>query len=143
MGFLSKVLGGTAAEPIKAIGGALDELFTSEDERLTRQEAMMRLEQRPHLAMAAITKAEAQHRSVWVAGWRPGIGWVAALALFFFYVPQYMTASYVWVMTVAAAGFTAPLPAYPVGANGLIELVLALLGLGALRTTEKITGRTK
>lgn len=142
MGFLSKLIGAEVAEPVKAIGGVLDELFTSDEERLTKQEALTKLALKPHLAQAAITQAEAQHRSPWVAGWRPGIGWVAGLSLFFFYVPQYVMASYVWVKTIAANEFTA-LPPYPVTADGLLELVLALIGLGTLRTIEKVQGRAK
>jgi uncharacterized membrane protein len=143
MSWLSTIIGGEIVEPIKAVGGVFDELFTSDDERLSREEALTRLAQKPHLAQAAITKAEASHRSAFVAGWRPGIGWVAAISLFFYYVPQYATASVVWVMAIAASGWAAPLPAYPTDADGLLELVLALIGLGTLRTVEKMKGRAK
>ena len=111
--------------------------------RLSREEALTRLAQRPHLAQAAITKAEASHRSVFVSGWRPAIGWVAAISLFFFYVPQYFSASAVWVISISESGWSTPLPQYPTDADGLLELVLALIGLGALRTVEKVNGRAK
>lgn len=142
MGWLDKLVGGQVAEPIKAIGGVFDELFTSDEERLDKEAVLTRLAQKPHLAQAAISQAEAQHRSVFVAGWRPAIGWVAGISLFFYYVPQYATASYVWVKSIAASGWV-NLPPYPTDADGLLELVLALIGLGALRTVEKVSGRAK
>jgi hypothetical protein len=143
MSWLQAFLGSGAAEPIKAVGNVFDELFTSDDERLSREEALTRLAQRPHLAQAAITQAEASHRSVFVSGWRPAIGWVAAISLFFFYVPQYFSASAVWVISISESGWSTPLPQYPTNADGLLELVLALIGLGALRTVEKVNGRAK
>ena len=67
---------GALAQPIEAIGNVLDKLFTSDDEKLSRQEALARLAQQPAMAQIEINKIEAAHRSVFVAGWRPFIGWV-------------------------------------------------------------------
>lgn len=140
MGWFSGLLGEAAAEPIAAVGEAVDGLFTSDDERLSRKEAMARVKQRPALARAAIMKAEAQHRSWWVAGGRPAILWVAAVALLFYYVPQYAVAAYVWAATCLERG---EVVAYPVSADGLLELVLALAVPAGLRTVEKLKGRAK
>lgn len=88
-------------------------------------------------AQIDLAKAESQHRSLFVAGWRPWIGWTLGISLFFFFVPQYVAASIMWVRAVILAG---ELVAYPVSADGLFELVLGMLGLGALRTYEKSQG---
>ena len=140
MGFLDKILGGAAAQPIEAVGNVLDKLFTSKDEKLTHDEVLLRLAQQPNLAQVELNKVEASHRSVFVAGWRPWIGWVCGISLFFYFVPQYVLASYLWAKMSLEIGELMP---YPVGAEGLMELVIALLGLGALRTMEKSQGRAK
>lgn len=145
-----KEAGEAIAKPVEAIGGALDQLFTSDDERLTRQEALERLRQLPALGQIELTKVEAAHRTLFVAGWRPAIGWVCAAALASYYLPQFLTASGVWVYLCFQVIWHAEdlnavvLPAYPIGAiSGLMELVLGMLGLGALRTAEKLGGKAK
>lgn len=131
MSILGKIFGGGVAEPVEAVGSALDKLFTSDDERLSRQEAIERLRQQPHLAQTAINLAEAQHRSVFVAGWRPALGWVSALGL-----------SFPFLINPCLQWYTGqPGPVLPT--DSLMELVILLLGLGALRTGEKFGKVTK
>ena len=133
MGFLSflGVGGETVAAPINAVGNVLDALFTSDEEELTLENVKLRLLQQPGLAQVELNKVEAAHRSIFVAGWRPAIGWVCALGLLntFLLNP--------WIQWIAGkAG-----PELP--QDIMLELVLALLGLGALRTVEKMNGRAK
>lgn len=136
----SAIVGEGVAKPIEAVGNVLDQLFTSDDERLSHEEVKMRLALKPSMAQNEINKVEATHRSVFVAGWRPAIGWVAGISLALFYIPQYAAASYLWVYTVLTTGKLVP---YPTSAEGLMQLVLAMLGMGALRTFEKMQGKTK
>lgn len=131
---------GEVAKPIEAVGNVIDNLFTSDDERLSHEEIKMRIAQKPGLVQAEINKIEAQHRSVFVAGWRPGIGWVCAVSLAAYYVPQYTLAAVLWTR---ASWEAAALQPYPVTADGLLELVLALLGMATVRTIEKLNGRAK
>ena len=74
MGILSKIIGGAAAQPVQAVGNVLDKLFTSDEERLDKKIILERLMQQPSLAQIELNKVEAQHRSLFVAGWRPFIG---------------------------------------------------------------------
>ena len=141
MGFLSNILGDTAAAPITAIGNIVTGIFGDKGEKLTHDEVMARIALQPTLVQTEINKVEAGHRSVWVAGWRPGIGWVCALSLFFFYVPQYVIASYVWVRMIVENDWE--IVPYPVSDEGVMELVLALLGMATLRGVEKLKGRSK
>jgi len=131
MGFLSGLLGGSAAAPITAVGNVLDSLFTSDEEKLDKQALLTKLAQQPNLAQVELNKVEAGHRSIFVAGWRPAIGWVCAIGLLMtFIVNPFLQ----WLTGDAG-------PALP---NDIIlELVLALLGLGALRTVEKMNGKAK
>lgn len=139
MGWLSKVfgLGGgdAVAATVDATGKALDSLFTSDDERLSRQEALERVRQEPHRLQALITLQEAAHRSVFVAGWRPFIGWVCGLILAYTYIVRDLAQ---WLLTVLAPSLP-PLPSLAT-MDIITEVIFALLGLGALRTAEKVKG---
>ena len=146
MGWFSKLVGtpdvGTV---IEKTGNALDGLFTSKDEKLTHQEILERIKQNPAEWQTKITMVEAAHRSTFVAGWRPFIGWVGGASLACYFLPQYIIGSYMWAkLSLAAidAGLTV-LPPYPVSAEGLMELVLGMLGLGIMRSAEKLGGAAK
>ena len=133
MGFLSflGVGGETVAAPINAVGNVLDALFTSDEEELTLENVKLRLLQQPGLAQVELNKVEAAHRSIFVAGWRPAIGWVCALGL----LNTFLLNPWIQWFTSKAG------PELP--QDIMLELVLALLGLGALRTVEKMNGRAK
>ncbi len=127
----SALVGGQAVHPIEAVGAIADDLFTSDDERLTHAEMRARIAQRPQMIQAHIDRIEAGHRSLFVAGWRPAIGWICAGGL-------------------AVAGILNPLLAalphvHPVAIDTpeLTRLLYALLGLGGYRTLEKLLGRAK
>ena len=131
MSFLSGIFGSAAAAPITAVGNVLDALFTSDEEKLDKQALLTKLAQQPNLAQVELNKVEAQHRSIFVAGWRPAIGWICAAGLGMIFI----------VNPVLQWWSMKPGPELPQGI--ILELVLALLGLGALRTVEKMNGRAK
>ncbi len=137
MSLLGTILGAGVAEPVKAVGTILDDLFTSDEERLGKEEALLRLAQRPGLVQAEINKVEAQHRSVFVAGWRPFVGWVCGAALAYSFILRDLIA---WGLALAG-GVAAPPP--ELAMQHLITILTALLGLGGLRTFEKLQGRAK
>jgi hypothetical protein len=89
-----------------------------------------------NLAQAETNKIEASHRSVWVAGWRPCLGWVAALGFAWVFLLQPLI---LWGL--AMSGTDVPLPDFQTDA--LLELTFAMLGLAGLRTYEKQKGLTK
>jgi hypothetical protein len=133
MGFLTKIFGGgeTAVAGITAVGSVIDNLFTSEDEKLTHEEMRIRLAQQPDMAQIELNKIEAGHRNVFVAGWRPFLGWVCGLGMFNLFLLN------PWIQWITGnAGPNLP-------KDVIMELVFALLGLGTLRTIEKIKGKAK
>lgn len=130
MGFWSNFFGRASAKPIEAIGTAVDKIFTSDEERAQAQAVLDKIAQQPAILQAEINKMESQHRSIFVAGWRPAIGWVCAIGL-----------SFPFIINPLIEWFGGTGPTIPM--DQLTELVVALLGLGTLRTFEKITGRTK
>jgi hypothetical protein len=84
-----------------------------------------------------VNKAEAQHRSIFVAGWRPFLGWGLAFAMIWHFVLAPMV-----VFGFAYAGMETPdLPTFDM--DSLMTVLLGMLGLGGLRTVEKVKGLTK
>ena len=83
-----------------------------------------------------INKAEAQNPNLFVSGWRPAIGWVCAFALFYQYLAKPLGEG-------IAAALGHPLPTLPGLDDNLWQLLLGMLGLGGLRTFEKVQGVAK
>ena len=89
------------------------------------------------MAQVEVNKAEAQHRSIFVSGWRPFIGWVCGIALAYHFV----LAPFI-VFGVAWFGAEIPeLPAFDM--DSLMTVLLGMLGLGGMRSFEKAKGLTK
>ena len=85
------------------------------------------------MAQLDINKAEAQNANVFVSGWRPAIGWVCAIALAYQYLIRPIA---IWsLMTM-----NHPVPNLPGLDDNLWQLMLGMLGLGGLRTFEKVNG---
>lgn len=145
MGILGNLLGdgvSAAAEgiakPVEAVGSILDKLFTSDEERLDKAEAMERLRQQPEMAQIELNKIEAAHSSVFVAGWRPAIGWVCAASLAVYYIPRFFMGTLLWCIAAWGQQSLPPLP--EMGIGDIIGLVGSLLGMSWLRTNEKKAG---
>ena len=87
-------------------------------------------------AQSRINEVEAANTNVFVAGWRPFIGWICGFGLGtkFIFIPIG-----VWVCSLLDIT-----PIVPVIETGeLMTLILGMLGLGGLRTFEKFTGSNK
>ena len=85
------------------------------------------------LAQLGINKVEAAHRSMFVAGWRPFIGWTCGVALMYTYVLQPIL-----VFGLAQSGYLIDLPKMDLGE--LMPVLMGMLGLGGLRSWEKVKG---
>ena len=80
-----------------------------------------------------VNAVEAANPNIFVSGWRPFIGWVCGLALAY----QYVAAP---ILMWLAASLGIPLSSPPRLDDTLWQLVFAMLGIGGLRTFEKIKG---
>ena len=79
-----------------------------------------------------INEVEAQHRSIFVAGWRPFIGWCCGLAFAYHFV----------IFPIIQTIYTEQ--EFPVlDTEPLFTVLMGMLGLGGLRTFEKLKGKTK
>lgn len=81
-------------------------------------------------------KIEAAHRSLFVAGWRPFVGWCCAIAMLWHFV---LCPIVIFVLTMFGHQTTAP----EFDMNTLMTVLMGMLGLGGLRTFEKLKGVTK
>lgn len=153
MGFLSSLIGGNTLAGItgagvkgvfEGIGSLAKDLRSaitgeiSPEKKAELLDKSLELEAMAKDGQMQINAAEAQHRSVFVAGWRPMIGWVGGISLGCYFIPQYLLAAVLWAMSCWASKTITPFPIPEPG--GLIELVSLMLGVGALRTVEKIKG---
>jgi hypothetical protein len=82
-----------------------------------------------------INKQEAQHKSLFVAGWRPWIGWVGGIALAYQFV-LYPLLLWVWAI-LAPVGMEAPAA---LDTSALWPLLTGMLGIGGLRSFDKMKG---
>lgn len=82
---------------------------------------------------AKINEAEAQHRSLFVAGWRPFIGWICGIALAYNFIIR--------DLIIFVSGSEAVPPALQM--DHLMTILMGMLGLGAFRTYEKVKNVSK
>lgn len=141
MSLLSSLLGAggeSVAKPVEALGAVFDKLFTSDEERLQAQAVLEKLRQHPDELQVELNKVEAASSSVFVAGWRPAIGWVCAASLAVYYIPRFVVGTAMWC---GAAWGQQSLPPMPeMGIGDILGLVGSLLGMSWLRTAEKRAG---
>lgn len=141
MSLLSTLLGAggdTVAKPIEALGNVFDKLFTSDDERLQAQAVLEKLKQHQDELQVELNKIEAASSSVFVAGWRPAIGWVCAASLAVYYIPRFVVGTTLWVQAAWGQQTLPPMP--EMGIGDILGLVGSLLGMSWLRTSEKRAG---
>ena len=126
---------------IAPITGLLDKFIEDKDQKakLAHEVATMAQKHAQELAKGQleINKAEAQSRSIFVAGWRPFIGWTCGIAMFWHFVGVPITMFFVSWFSMEIA----ELPQFDM--NSLMTVLLGMLGLGGLRTFEKTKGITK
>jgi len=130
-----------AAQGLAAgVMSGLDDLFTSDQERAEAELRLRSLMMQPHILQAATTLKEAQHPSVWVSGWRPGLGWMCVAGLGYQLVARpLMATALVIADPLVAADLAVTLP--ELNGETLMALVTTLLGLGGARTFERVRGK--
>ena len=131
--FIGKIASSGATNILDSVANNIDQFVETKDEK---REAMQALA----TAQIELTKQESKHRSVFVSGWRPAIGYVAALGLFFYYPVRFAVVTWLWAKEVLE---TSVLIEYPIDSGELMQLVLGMLGMAGLRTYEKQKKLTK
>jgi hypothetical protein len=115
---------------IGPVAGLLDKFIEDKDQKnaLAHEISTMAERHAQELAQGQleVNKVEAAHKSLFVAGWRPAIGWICGLAL------MYSTI----LAPILGIWFAVP----PVDSSLLTTVLMGMLGLGGLRTIEKAKG---
>ena len=130
-----------ALDPLSALldigGKVIDRVWPDPAQAAAAKLELFKLQQSGELAQIAgqmdVNKAEAANPNVFVSGWRPFIGWVCGLGfgVQFVFGPLAEWGS-------ALYGHPVKFPAMDTGT--MMPLLLGMLGLGGLRTAEKIQG---
>ena len=125
---------------LPVVGDVLDRFFPNkeEKERAEREIAAKLTEHlaKIDLAQLEVNKAEAASRNIFLAGWRPFVGWTCGMALAYTYVVQPIL-----VFGLAHYGYWVDLP--PLDMSTMMPVLLGMLGLGGLRSFEKYKGVSK
>lgn len=85
------------------------------------------------LAQIRVNEEEAKSDNIFKSGWRPAIGWICVFGLFYNFVLYNIL---LWTVATFHINITPP----ALMSDILMELVFAMLGLGSLRTFEKVKG---
>lgn len=132
---------------VEAVGSIADDLFTSDEERAKADlEAMQigldaaRVDADLIKGQQEINKIEAAHSSIFVAGWRPAVGWVGVVALAYQFVAY---PGFIWGWALLQARDIVPTSLQPppiLDIDALMVLMAGILGIASARTFEKVRG---
>ena len=116
------------ASLVGPVTGLLDKFIEDKDQKnaLAHEIATMSERHAQELAKGQldVNKTEAAHKSLFVAGWRPCIGWVCALGLFYNTIVANLLGIWVEVPEIDT--------------TLLVPVMMGMLGLGAMRSYEKV-----
>jgi hypothetical protein len=125
-----------AGEVVGEVMKGLDGLFTSDEERAAARLAADKVANQPHILQALTNLESAKHPSLFVAGARPALLWLCVACLAYIWIGRDLI---VMALMLSGNGFVVDdLP--DIASGDLMTLVLALLGLGGMRTLEGIKG---
>lgn len=112
---------------IQPVSGLLDKFIEDKDTKNALAHEISTMAERHAQELAKgqleVNKVEAAHKSLFVSGWRPAIGWISGFAL------MYSTI----LAPILGIWFVVP----PVDSSLLTTVLMGMLGLGAMRTVEK------
>lgn len=119
----------------------LDKWIPDAKDRLEAEQFVMKGLMALDAAQIEVNKVEAAHSSIWVAGWRPALGWVCAASI------GYAVIGYsflMWISTAITMATGTFIPSPPVPDTTMtLDMVMVMLGVGGMRTYEKLKGLTK
>lgn len=88
------------------------------------------------VAQMEVNKVEAGHQSIFVAGWRPFIGWMGGVSLGYAFLLQPILS---WFLAIVGVETPLPLP----DTEAMMALVTAMLGVTAARSFDKWKGTSR
>ena len=139
---LTKVFEGGVSGVFNGIGGLIQDVRSawtgeiSPDQKAEIEKKLLEIEFIANKAQTDINLQEARHPNIFVSGWRPFIGWVCGVAIAYNFIVHPVVE---WVCTIYAVAAKPPV----LDTGNLMTLVFSLLGLGSMRTYEKLKGVNK
>ena len=128
-----------AFDPVTAaldIGGKLiDKLWPDPAQRDAAKLRLLELQQAGELAQISVNQEEAKSSSLFVSGWRPSIGWVCSVACAWNWIGLPVAKFAVLFLGYAAIDMS------PANLSEMMPILLGMLGLGGLRTIEKLNSK--
>ena len=125
---------------IESVGKIASDLITTDKERLEMALREKELDQRLDIAQIGVNQTEAQHSSIFVAGWRPAIGWIGAAAMAYQFL-LYPMMLWGWTYFQGTGWIPAGLTPPPVlDADQLWVILSGILGIAGMRSFEKTKG---
>jgi hypothetical protein len=128
-----------AFDPVTAaldIGGKLiDKLWPDPAQRDAAKLRLLELQQAGELAQISVNQEEAKSSSLFVSGWRPSIGWVCSVACAWNWIGLPVAKFAVLFLGYAAIDMS------PADLSEMMPILLGMLGLGGLRTIEKLNSK--
>lgn len=125
---------------IESVGKVAGDLITTDKERMEMALREKEIDQRTDLAQIGVNNTEAQHTSVFVAGWRPAIGWVGAAAMAYQFL-LYPLLTWLWALAQANGHLPAGMQPPPMLDSDALWVILSgILGIAGMRSFEKTKG---
>ncbi len=137
MSFVAKLLGG--GDVVKSVGDTLDNLFTSDEERLEAEQEIMKarrnfdylenkLVAEQNIGQMEVNKQEAKGN--WFqSGWRPAIGWIGAITLAYQFIIYPLL---LWTLDDASK---AP---PQMDSSMMFTIITGMLGIAGMRSFDKL-----
>tara|TARA_R110000796_G_scaffold16946_2_gene52501 strand:- start:3562 stop:3963 length:402 start_codon:yes stop_codon:yes gene_type:complete len=120
---------------ISPVAGLLDKFIADKDQRLALAHEITTMAERHAQELAKsqleVNKVEAASKTMFVAGWRPAVGWVTVTGMASNYILIPMGN---FVLAVSGSDIFIPL----LQMSEMMPVLLGMLGLGSMRTFEKI-----
>lgn len=125
---------------IESVGKVAGDLITTDKERMQLELEGRKLDQAIDLAQIEVNKVEAASSSVFVAGWRPAIGWIGAAAMAYQFL-LYPMLLWAWTYLQGTGWIPKELAPPPVlDADQLWVILSGILGIAGMRSFEKTKG---
>lgn len=123
---------------IEAVGAVAGDLITTDKERMALEIEAAKVDAQIATGQMEVNKVEAASSSVFVAGWRPAIGWIGASAMAYQFL-IYPLLVWLWTLLQAKGWIPQELKAPPMLDTDALWVVLSgMLGIAGMRTVEKV-----
>lgn len=115
---------------IKPVGDILDKFVADKDLKTKLSHELEKEIISLNRAQLEVNKVEAGHNNIFVAGWRPFIGWICGLSIAYHFILEPVIQ---YILIVNEIQFDTP----EFDFSQLSTIVMAMLGMSTLRTYEK------